>query len=273
MAGAREVTLNNGVVMPMLGLGTYRSGPGKEAERAVAWALEAGYRLIDTSLAYWNERDVGKAIRKSGVPRRELFITTKLENDDHGYDSTLDACEISLENLGTDYLDLYLIHWPVPRLRLQTWRAMERLLEEGKCRAIGVSNYTERHLRELFEHADVIPAVNQVEFHPFLFQNELLQFCHKNKIRLEAYSPLVKATRFDHPLLVELAADYDKTPAQILLRWNIQHDVIAIPKSVHRDWIRENIDICGFSITQKDMHRLDALNENRHTDWDPTHVN
>lgn len=272
MSVTQSVRLNNGVAMPRLGLGTYRSGPGKEAQRAVGWALQAGYRLIDTSLAYWNEVDVGKAVADSGVARGEIFITTKLENDDHGYDATLAACQRSLDNLATDYIDLYLVHWPVPRLRGETWRAMERLLAEGRCRAIGVSNYTIAHLREVLDKSRVVPAVNQVEFHPFLYQRELLEFCRSHGIQLESYSPLVKGLALDHAVLQRIGEAHGKTSAQALLRWHLQHDLVAIPKSVHQNWIKENMDVWGFTLTPQEMQTLDALNQNRHIDWDPSGI-
>ena len=258
--------------MPAVGLGTYRSGPGREAQQSVRWALEAGYRLIDTSLAYGNEPDVGLAVRDSGIPREEVFITTKLENDDHGYDQTLRACEISLGNLGVDYLDLYLIHWPVEGLRGETWRAMERLYERGVCRAIGVSNFTVRHLEELFFSADIRPTVNQVEFHPFLFQRGLLDFCRESGVQLEAYSPLVKATRLDDPTLARIGEKYGRTPAQILIRWDIEHGVIPIPKSVHKEWIEENLEVWDFALTHDDVREIDGLDRGYHADWDPTDV-
>lgn len=269
-ADTRSITLNNGVSMPLLGLGTYLSGPGEEARQAVAWALETGYRLVDTSLAYWNERDVGRAVRDSGVPRSEIVITSKLENDDHGYDNTLIACEQSLANLRTDYLDLYLIHWPVPGLRNETWRAMERLLEEGKCRAIGVSNYTIRHLRELLDRSETVPAVNQVEFHPFLYQKALLDFCRDQGIVLEAYSPLAKARRMNDPVLNDIARIHGKRPAQVLLRWHLDQGVPAIPKSVRREHIIENWDVWDFRLSDEDRRRLHALDRQHHYDWDPT---
>jgi len=272
MSADKTIGLNNGIGMPMLGLGTYRSGPGEEAERAVTWALEAGYRLIDTALAYGNEPDVGRAVKASGVRREEIFITTKLENDDQGYDSTLAACERSLKNLQTDYIDLYLVHWPVEGPRMKTWKAMERLFSEGRCRAIGVSNYTERHIAELLSLSEVVPAVNQVEFHPFLYQKKLQDFCTERGIIVEAYSPLVKATRLDNEVLVKTGRRYGKTPAQILLRWHLEHGAPAVPKSVHHEWIIENNDIWDFSISEADMIELDSLDENLHYDWDPTDV-
>jgi diketogulonate reductase-like aldo/keto reductase len=270
MSNGRTVTLNNGAQMPMPGLGTYRSGPGEEARRAVGWALEAGYRLIDTALAHWNQQDVAAAIANSGIARREIFLTSKLENDDQGYDSTLAACDRSLENLQTDYLDLYLVHWPVPELRNDTWQAMERLFAEGNCRAVGVSNYTIRHLHELLARSEIIPAVNQVEFHPFLYQKELLAFCLQHRGVVQAYSPLVKALEMEHPLLLGVARRYDRSVAQILLRWHLDREVSPIPESVQKFHILENFDIWDFSIDPADLQLLDALDERRHVDWDPT---
>jgi diketogulonate reductase-like aldo/keto reductase len=264
--------LNTGLPMPLLGLGTYLSGPGEQAVRAVCWALEAGYRLIDTSLAYWNEKDVGEGLRTSGLPRDQVFLISKLENADQGYESTLAACARSLANLGTDYLDLYLIHWPVPALRDETWRAMERLLEEGVCRAVGVSNYTVGHLRGLLAWAKVVPAVNQVESHPFLQQSSLLEYCRAQGIAVQAYSPLVKARMMDDPSLLALARKHGKTPAQILLRFQVQRGVSAVPKSVRREKIIENIRVFDFSLDVEDLAVLGSLDRGLHVDWDPTAV-
>ncbi len=255
--------------MPRLGLGTYLAH-GEQARRAASWALEAGYRLIDTALAYGNEPQIGAALRASGLSREQVFIASKLENQDHGYASTLAACARSLDNLATDYLDLYLIHWPVPGLRGETWRAMERLHAEGRCRAVGVSNYTVRHLTELLRDSQQVPAVNQVEFHPFLYQRELFAFCRARGIVVEAYSPLVKGQRFDHPVISRIATRHGRSPAQVLLRWHLQHGLVAIPKSVHRSYIRENARIWDFALSDQDMARLDALDQGRHVDWDPS---
>ncbi len=265
------ISLNNGIGMPTLGLGTYLSH-GEACYRAVRWAFDTGYRLVDTALAYGNEPQVGRALRDSGLPREEVFLTSKLENDDHGYATTLRACERTLAHLRTDYLDLYLIHWPVEGLRLETWRALEVLLEEGTCRAIGVSNYTQRHLQELLDHSEVVPAVNQVEFHPFLYQRELLGFCREQGIVLQAYSPLVKAQRMDDPVLDTVAEKYARTPAQILLRWHLDHSVPTIPKSIHREHIEENFAVWDFRLEEEDRARLDALDGGRHFDWDPSAV-
>jgi diketogulonate reductase-like aldo/keto reductase len=266
------LTLNNGVEIPRLGLGVYQSQPGDPTQNAVRWALETGYRHIDTASAYENERDVGRALRQSGLPRQEVFVTTKLRNRDHGYDSTLRACDESLQRLGVERIDLYLIHWPVEHLRQESWRALQRLSQLGMCRAIGVSNYTVHHLHELLDSSDVVPAVNQEEFHPFLFQRGLLDFCRRNKIQLEAYSPLVRGRRLDDPTIVSLAHEYGQTPAQILIRWALQHDLVVIPKSVHRERIEANARVFDFELAPEAMRRLDALHADYHAAWDPTHV-
>jgi diketogulonate reductase-like aldo/keto reductase len=265
-----KVTLNNGIEMPLLGLGTYTMRRGKETEDAVLWALEAGYRLIDTATLYENERSVGRAIKKSRVPREEVFVTTKLWNDDHGYKRALAAFHESLGRLGLEYIDLYLIHWPVERLRGDSWRALETLLADGKCRAIGVSNYMIRHLEKLLESSGTVPAVNQVEFSPFLFQRGLLDFCRESGIQLQAYSPLTRGRRLRDPALARIAERYGKTRAQVLIRWALQHGVVVIPKSSHRDRIRENAEVFNFSVSPDDMEWLDSRGEDLHTDWDPT---
>lgn len=257
--------LNNGVKIPLLGLGVYQSPPGKMTERAVSYALKIGYRHVDTAYIYGNESDVGKALRESGLRREEVFITTKVWNSDQGYDTTLQASERSLRQLGLPYVDLYLIHWPVQRMSMETWKAMVQLLQEGKARAIGVSNYAIRELKEILQNSedvDVVPAVDQVEFHPFMHQRELLQFCNKNSIQLEAYSPLTRAKRLNHPAVVAIARKYGKTPAQVLIRWSLQHDVVVIPKSIHEERIRENSQVFDFQLEPDDMKYLDSLNEN-----------
>jgi diketogulonate reductase-like aldo/keto reductase len=266
------VELRNGVAMPVLGLGVWQSAPGEETHRAVAEALKAGYRHVDTARAYRNEGDVGAAVRESGIPRAEVFVTTKLWNADHGYDKALRAIDRSLESLGMEQVDLYLVHWPVEGLRRDTWRAMEKILADGKARAVGVSNYTIRHLDELLGGAKVAPMVNQVEFNPFLFQRELLAHCRKHGIQLEAYGPLVRAHKMEHPVLQRIARKHGKTPAQVLLRWGIQHDLVVIPKSVRPERIRENADLFGFALDEEDVAALDGLNEGYRTSWDPTGV-
>lgn len=265
-----KVRLNNGVEMPIFGLGTYQSRRGKETKEAVLAALEAGYRLIDTAAMYENEEDVGEAVRKSGIPREEIFVTTKLWNSDHGYDRTLVAFEDSRRKLGLPYVDLYLIHWPVEGLRNESWKALEKLLKEGKCRAIGVSNYMTWHLKELFRNSSTVPAVNQVEFSPYLYQKDLLKFCRKHDIQLEAYSPLTKGHKLNDPRLGDIGLKYSKSPAQILIRWALQKEVIVIPKSSRRERILENADVFDFAISAKDTKVLDSFNQDLRTSWDPS---
>jgi diketogulonate reductase-like aldo/keto reductase len=264
--------LNNGVKMPYLGFGTYLLGTGRITQTAILHALLAGYRHIDTARFYRNERDISLAIKQTDIPREDIFISTKVWNTDQGYEKTLAACNQSLENLDTDYVDLYLMHWPVTDIRLETWKAMEELFDTGKCRAIGVSNFTKKHLEELIENAKIIPAVNQVEFHPYLYQKGLLDYCRDEGVQLEGYSPLTKGRKLNDPILVEISDQYKKTPAQILIRWALQHEVVTIPKSKSRDRIRENADVFDFSIAAEDMTILNVLNDNLRTSWDPTFV-
>jgi diketogulonate reductase-like aldo/keto reductase len=259
--------LNNGVEIPRLGLGVYQSPPGKTTRRAVKYALEIGYRHIDTAQLYGNEADIGDALRESGIKREQVFITTKVWNSYQGYDSTLQACEQSLRRLRLQYVDLYLIHWPVQGMSLNTWRAMVNLLRSGKARAVGVSNYTIELLQEILQNSDVVvPAVNQVEFHPFLYQKHLLSFCEKNGIQLEAYSPLTRGYKLNDPTILAVAKKYgNKTPAQVLIRWSLQHGLVVIPKSIHENRIRENSQVFDFQIGPEDMRLLDSLNENLQT--------
>jgi methylglyoxal/glyoxal reductase len=260
-----RIKLNNGVEIPRLGLGVYQTRPGETTQSAVKYALDMGYRHIDTAWIYGNEKDVGRAILKSGIPREEVFVTTKLWNTDQGYSSTLRACQKSLENLGLSYVDLYLIHWPVQGMSKETWKAMIQLLGEGKAKAIGVSNYEIFHLQEILENFDIVPSVNQVEFHPFLYQSELLKFCSKHKIQLEAYSPLTRAVKLSHSTITNLAQKYGKTPAQILIRWCLQHSLVVIPKSIHENRIKENSQVFDFEINEEDMKMLNSLNADLHT--------
>ena len=266
------VKLNSDVRMPILGLGVYQSPPGRVTRNAVNLALRVGYRHVDTARIYGNEADVGEAVRESGVPRGDLFVTTKLWNSDQGYDSTLRACEASLKRLGLDYLDLYLVHFPVPDVRKESWRAMETLLKKGRCRAIGVSNFTIRHLEELIEESHVIPSVNQVELHPFLYQKELLKYCQDRGIQVEAYSPLARGERLQDPRIASLATKYSKSPAQLMIRWGIEHGLVVIPKSTREERIRENSQVFDFDISDDDMRSLDSLNEDLRLNWDPTNV-
>ena len=272
MAIDQVVTLNNGVEMPVLGLGVWQVQTGNECRRAVLWALEAGYRHIDTARIYGNEKDVGAAIRESGLPRAEIFVTTKLWNGDQGYEKALRAFDQSLSALGLEYVDLYLIHWPVPGTREDSWRALQHILEEGRSRAIGVSNYTDRHLAELLSWADVPPAVDQVEFSPYLYQVDLLEYCRGHGIQLEAYSPLTRGRQLKDVKLVNVARRVGRTPAQVLIRWALQHDLVVIPKSVRHARIVENAAVFDFSLSAEDMAVLDALDESHRFAWDPSAV-
>jgi len=257
--------LNNGIQIPRLGLGVYQIPPGKSTFRAVKYALKIGYKHIDTAMIYGNESDVGRALKDSAVKRDDIFITTKVWNSDQGYDSTLKAFESSLKRLGLSYVDLYLIHWPIQEKILETWKAMTNLLNNGKVNAIGVSNYSINELKETVQSSDIVPVINQVEFHPFLYQKELLRFCKSNSIQLEAYSPLTRGKRLADPNIVRIARAYGKTAAQILVRWSLQHELIVIPKSSHDERILENSQVFDFHINQKDMEILDSLNENLRT--------
>ena len=257
--------LNNGIQIPRLGLGVYQIPPGNSTVKAVKYALEIGYKHFDTAMIYGNESDVGKALKESNVKREDIFITTKVWNSNQGHDSTLKAFESSLRRLGLSYVDLYLIHWPVQEKIIETWKAMIKLLNSGKVKAIGVSNYSIEELKETINSSDIVPAINQVEYHPFLYQKDLLRFCKNNGIQLEAYSPLTRGQRLNDPNIVRIAKAYDKTPAQILVRWSLQHDLVVIPKSSHGERILENSQVFDFHINQKDMEILDSLNEDLRT--------
>jgi methylglyoxal/glyoxal reductase len=264
--------LSNGVEIPVLGLGTFRSEKGAETQNAVAWALEAGYRHIDTAAMYGNEEDVGIGVAQSRVKREDVFVTTKLRNDDHGYENTLKACEESLRTLKMDYIDLYLIHWPVTGLRGKTWEAFIKLYEQGKVRAIGVCNYTIRHLNELIASTPIVPMVNQIEIHLFLYRRDLIDFCMAKNIAVEAYSPLSKARRMDDPRLVSISGKYQRTPAQVMIRWTLQHGWISLPKSVQQERIVENAGVFDFDLAEADMLILDSMDEGYYTvrpDWIP----
>lgn len=269
---AETAPLANGVLMPWLGLGVFKTPEGEDVKSAVGSALETGYRLIDTAAMYRNETGVGEALKRSGVPRESVFITTKVWNSDQGYDQTLRAFEHSRQRLGLSYLDLYLIHWPVAGKYRETWKALETLYADGQVRAIGVSNFTIRHLEDLLSVAKVAPMVNQVECHPFLSQKPLQQFCRDHAIQMEAWAPLIQG-RLDQPLLVELARHYGKTPAQIILRWHLQHERVIIPKSVHAERIRENANLFDFVLSTEDMERVDAMNRDQRFGPDPDHFN
>lgn len=264
--------LNNGVQMPWLGFGVFQTKEGDEVINAVRDALETGYRSIDTAAAYGNETGVGTAIKQSGVSRGDLFVTTKVWNSNQGYDSTLRAFDESRKKLGLDVIDLYLIHWPVKGKYKDTWKAMERLYRDGSVRAIGVSNFHVHHLNDLLQNSEVVPAVNQIELHPLLSQTELRSFCQQKGIQVEAWSPLIRG-RHDIPLLTELADKYHKSPAQIILRWDLQHGIVTIPKSIHTERIRDNANVFDFTLSDEDMQRLDGLNRNERTGADPDNFN
>jgi diketogulonate reductase-like aldo/keto reductase len=267
------VTLANGVKMPRLGLGTWKSAEGAEVEQSVRWALEIGYRHVDTAAVYGNERGVGRAVRASGVPREQVFVTTKVWNDDQrsGRDAVTRAFDESLRRLAMDYVDLYLVHWPVKGRYREAWRALEAIYATGRAKAIGVSNFLVHHLEDLLGDAEVTPMVNQVEFHPRLVQRELMDFCRARGIVQEAWSPLMKGKVNDEPVLRDLAAKYRKTPAQVVLRWNLQHGIVTIPKSVRRERLEENAAVFDFHIEPADMARVDALDRGERVGAHPDH--
>lgn len=265
-----KITLNNGIEIPQLGFGTFKIDDGKPVIEAVTTALETGYRHIDTAAVYKNEAGVGTALHESGIRRDELFVTTKLWNSDQGYDSALRAFDASLKKLKVDFVDLYLIHWPTDMsLIADSWRALERLYKDGVVRAIGVSNFKEHHLQSILDNCEVRPAANQVEFHLTLQQNSLLQYCAQQGIAVEAWSPLMQGTFGDIEVVNQLADKYGKTPAQIILRWDIQKQVITIPKSVTPSRIKENFDIFDFVLTNEDMALLGQLNTETRIGPDP----
>lgn len=256
------VTLNNDVEMPGFGLGVFKVEEGTDTVATVKIGLNLGYRLIDTAAMYENETGVGQAIQESGVPREEIFITSKVRNEDHGYENTLKAFDETLRKLGTDYLDLYLIHWPIPGKYKDTWRAIEKIYEDGRVRAIGVSNFHVHHLKELLKDAKIVPAVNQIEYHPHLTQEDLLLFCKENGIQMQAWSPLKRGQIVDVPEIKEIADKYGKTAAQIVLRWDIQNGVLTIPKSIKKNRLQENAAIFDFELTVEEMQKLNGLNKN-----------
>ncbi|WP_214481105.1 aldo/keto reductase [Bacillus sp. SM2101] len=263
------VSLHNGIDMPWLGLGVYKAEDGKQVIDAVKAAIRAGYRSIDTAAIYKNEEGVGQAIKQSEIPREQLFITSKVWNSDQGFESTLRAFEESLARLNLDYLDLYLIHWPVEGKYKETWRALEQLYKDGKVRAIGVSNFHVHHLQDLLTEAEIKPMVNQVEFHPKLLQEELRNFCREHQIQFEAWSPLMHGKLLDNELLTEIANKHNKTVAQVILRWDLQSGVVTIPKSTKEPRIIENASIFDFELTNEEMRTINDLNEDLRFGPDP----
>jgi diketogulonate reductase-like aldo/keto reductase len=256
------ITLNNGVKIPKIGFGTFKVENGNDTINSVKKALEIGYRHIDTAAIYGNEEGVGQAIKESGVPREEIFLVSKVWNSEQGYDTTIKAFEESLKRLQTDYLDMYLIHWAKPKNR-ETWKALETLYKEGKIKAIGVSNFEIHHLEDLLEVAEIIPVVNQVELHPQFPQEELREYCKKHNIAIEAWGPLMQGKIFEIPLMKELSIKYNKSIAQIALRWHYQQDIITIPKSIKPERIESNIDIFDFEISEEDMEKIKNLKGER----------
>jgi len=264
-----RVKLNNGNTIPVLGLGTYQMHESSEAGPAVAAALKAGYRMIDTAQMYDNEQAVARGIKESGIPRSEIFISTKVYQVD--MKDPQEPLEMSLKNLDLDYVDLYLMHWPLAE-RLDLWKKFEEFQAQGLCKNIGVSNFTVRHLEELLARAKVVPQVNQVEFHPFLYQQALLEYCRQNNIVLEAYAPLSRGHKLDDSTIAKVAKNYGKSSAQIMIRWGLQHGLVEIPKSKLARRITENADVFDFELSETDMQILDGLNKNLRTCWDPTHA-
>lgn len=269
MSFKKTKELANGSIIPRLGLGVWQVKDGAEAVDSVKWALQAGYRLIDTAAAYKNEVSVGEGIRASGIPREDIFVTTKLWNADQGYESTLKAFGESLTKLGLDYVDLYLIHWPVEGKYKDSWRAIEEIYQSGRAKAIGVSNFHEHHLKELLKEAKVVPMVDQIEIHPTLTQEPLRKFLSENNIAVEAWSPLGQGKILENPTLVEIGKKYNKTAAQLIIRWHLQSDIIVIPKSVHEERIKQNFDVFDFELSGADMEQINNLNTNERLGPDP----
>jgi len=261
--------LHNGVSMPWLGLGVLHVADGETVENAVRWALEAGYRHIDTAAIYGNEVGVGRALKQSGVSRKDIFVTSKVWNRDQGYDQTLAAFDASLERLNMEYVDLYLVHWPVEDKYKETWRAVETIYDSGRARSIGVSNFLVHHLQNLLQEARIVPMVDQVEFHPYLQQPDLQAFCREHQIQLEAWRPIMKGKVYQVPELVELGQKYGKTPVQITLRWMIQRGVVAIPKSEQKESIQSNADIFDFELDAEDLALIDDLDRHERLGADP----
>jgi len=265
--------LSNGRNIPCPGFGTFKTPDGEICIDAVREAIKAGYTHIDTAAVYGNEYSVGEGIRQGGKPRSELFVTSKLWNTERGYDSTLRACEKSLKDIGTDYLDLYLIHWPANTMQfgdkaasinLDTWRAMERLVDEGVLRSIGLSNFYPSHMEPILAGANIAPAVDQIEYHPGLLQEETIALCRKHGILVEAWSPLGRGKLLEDPVLCEIAGRYGKTSAQVLLRWCVQNEVLPLVKSIHAERIRQNLDFADFTLSDKDMEVLSGFPEARY---------
>ncbi len=271
---SNTITLNNGIKMPRLGLGVFRVENSSELVNAVKVAIKNGYRSIDGAAIYGNEEAMGEGIRQgikeAGISREDLFITSKVWNADLGYESTIAAYEASLKRLGVDYLDLYLIHWPVEGKYKEAWRALEHLYKEGRVKAIGVSNFQIHHLEDLLKDAEIKPVINQIELHPYLSQKDVREFCKENDIQVEAWSPLMAGNGLlENDVLKEIAKKYNKTAAQVVLRWDLESDVVTIPKSTNERRLIENIDIFDFSLSKDDIEKIDSLNKNLRVGPDP----
>ncbi|MDE6717778.1 MAG: aldo/keto reductase [Muribaculaceae bacterium] len=262
-----KILLSNGITMPSIGFGTYRVTDHADGVKVISDAIKAGYRLLDTASMYRNEEEVGIAIKESGMGRDELFITSKVANTDRGYDATLRAFDLSLRLLQLDYLDLYLIHWPADASKdpdwkgtnRDTWKAMERLYNEGLIKAIGVSNFMLRHLAALVEPARILPMVNQIEYHPGWMQPDVVEWCRQHNVTVEGWSPLGRTRLLENPLLMDIADRYGKSVAQICLRWAVQNGVVPLPKSVSPERMKSNLDIFGFTISDSDMNLIDSM--------------
>jgi 2,5-diketo-D-gluconate reductase A len=275
MATVPTITLNNGVEIPQLGFGVYQVKP-EETAQAVQTALEVGYRHIDTAEMYGNEAGVGEGIRNSGIPREEVFVTSKLNNGFHAHDDALKAFDGTLEALGSDYVDLFLIHWPLPGIDVdyvETWKALEEIYESGRAKSIGVSNFNAHHLRKLHGETEVVPAVNQIEVHPYLAQDELRAFNAQHQIATEAWSPIAQGKVLDDPTILRVAERYGKTASQVTLRWHVQRGDIVFPKSVTRSRVEENFDIFDFELSEDDLREITALDRNERTGPDPDTFN
>jgi diketogulonate reductase-like aldo/keto reductase len=264
-----KVRLHNEVEMPYFGLGVFEANEGPEVIQAIHWALEAGYRHIDTASLYGNEASVGEAIKTSGLKREEIFVTTKVWNSEQGYKNTLEAFTRSLEKLDSEYVDLYLVHWPVADRYLDTWEALEEIYERKLTRAIGVSNFNRHHIEEILKKGSQRPVVNQVEFHPGLSQQSLLKYCQDQHIQLQAWMPILKGRVNDIPLLAKIGEKYGKTAVQVALRWELQKGVVTIPKSVRRDRIISNADIFDFELSPEDIKKIDSLDKGYRLGADP----
>jgi 2,5-diketo-D-gluconate reductase A len=274
MSAVPTITLNNGVSIPQLGFGVFLIEPGDTKDATLA-ALEIGYRHIDTAEMYGNEAQVGEAVRASGIDRDDIFVTSKLNNSFHDYDDALNAFDQTLKELAFDYLDLFLVHWPLPGVGdfVETWKAMEEIYRSGRCRAIGVSNFQKHHLQRLFDETEIVPAVNQIEVHPYLIQDELRAFGTEHGIPTEAWSPLGRGAVLEEPTLVDIAKRHERTPAQVTLRWALQRGDIVFPKSVNRHRMEENFDLFGFELSQDEIDQISALNRDERIGPDPDSFN